>query len=156
MKSYNEILQESKRMTYDELYAYLEPYFIKYVNDDYRYQLSRYQRFNIIEDESSYISIHLSEVQIANCISVDEISEALRKEIEKVRDIYESAYNFKIYADDGDIKMEFNYVKVEDESTAISIAKNMLSSIVWKIINEVDNAAVYSVYNRVYQFSKED
>lgn len=154
MKSYNEILEESKYMTYDELYAYLEPYFIEYVKNDYKNQINRYQQTNIVPESNLYISVDFDRIQIANCICVDEISEVLKKEIEKVKAIYKTAYNFQIYADADDINLEFKYIKIKDENAAILIANNLLDDIVWKLINEKNSVEIYSVYNKVYQFQK--
>lgn len=154
MKSYKEILDWSKNATLSEIYKEIEEYFVAYSIEIRKRDIAEYKNSNTLFVDSSYIRRHYDERIIESNSRVDLFIKNLNLELEQLHRDYPNAYDIRIAADEDNVVIKFYYHTIEPESTACAIGKTNASKVAWKLNNGINTADLYSVYNRVYEFSK--
>ena len=144
MKNYKEILTWSKNVTLSEIYKEIEKHFIDHSREIRKRDIAEFEHSNLLLVDSSYIQRHYDERIIESNSRVDLFIRNLNSELEQIHSDYPNAY----------VIIKFHYHTIEPESTADAIGKSNASKVAWKLNQGIDTADLYSVYNRVYEFSK--
>ena len=154
MKNYKEILTWSKDVTLSEIYKEIEKHFIDHSREIRKRDIAEFEHSNLLLVDSSYIQRHYDERIIESNSRVDLFIRNLNSELEQIHSDYPNAYDIRIAADEDNVIIKFHYHTIEPESTADAIGKSNASKVAWKLNQGIDTADLYSVYNRVYEFSK--